>query len=408
MAVEHADGVRVRDLRTGMLHYAVGRDHVYATLIRQGGEILTKRLADMDEVVPKVERLARVLQAPTRFPAGQLARDLAEFATDWGRRLLPGPELLAELDVLVIVPHHLLHDVPFHLVETGDGDQSVGTWLALSYCSSATLFTRAVSRNPARQHVGRWEYSRTNADPPDAPPAPRRCRALGVDVLGGNDPAYRQLAAQAAGWFAEPDLMGERVDIKSTRNGDAEVLCLVCHGITDPADHTNSGLLLSSRRGTRSEFPVSLHLGSTFWFRDLPFSYFPPHLTVNPESVPNGSVPELMTISEVRTFLESRAELVMLLGCSTATGRLQSGDSYASIAYEWLQAGAATVLGHQWEADFPFVADWLPRFLRNWVEKRQPKAIAVRDALNQMLNSGQVPRAARDIWGAVVLLGDWL
>jgi CHAT domain-containing protein len=85
-----------------------------------------------------------------------------------------------------------------------------------------------------------------------------------------------------------------------------------------------------------------------------------------------------------------------------------SGDAYASVANHWLRAGAASVLGHQWEADFPFVAAWVPRFLRNWVERRQPKAIAAREALNDLLDSGAVPRDAAHVWGAFVLLGDWL
>lgn len=115
-----------------------------------------------------------------------------------------------------------------------------------------------------------------------------------------------------------------------------------------------------------------------------------------------------MTITEVRTLVETRAQLVLLLGCSTATGQLRSGDSYASLAYQWLQAGAVGVLGHQWEADFPFVAEWVPVFLDNWIRRRQPKAIAVREALNQVLAGGLVPRDALHLWGAVVLLGDWL
>ena len=113
---------RVGDLRTAMLHYAVGRDRVHATLIDQEGGTTTVRLAGVDEVVQPVERLARILQAPTRFSPADLTGALEAFAGDWGRRLLPPPELLADLDVLVIVPHHLLHDVPLHLVRLGDGD----------------------------------------------------------------------------------------------------------------------------------------------------------------------------------------------------------------------------------------------------------------------------------------------
>jgi hypothetical protein len=399
---------RVGDMRVAMLHYGVGTEHVHATMIDQGGVLHSLRLAKVEQVAPHVERLVWMLRAPTRFPASELSNALHSFSVDWGRRLLPATELLAGYDVLVVVPHHFVHDLPLQVVRIGDAAECLGNRFGISYCSSATLFERAVDRNPARAGgVAEWLFPLSGGVPIGAPGPPGRCCALGVDVLGG-DSRYRELAEACAGLFPDRSLLLGRDQLKSRVVQDADVICLVCHGVMNEQEHDESGLLLRGRRGIRSELTLRLHLGQWFSFRDLPFSYVPPQLDVAPEFQADPLLPELMTISEVRTFLEIRAQLVMLLGCSTATGQLRSGDSYASLAYQWLQAGAVSVLGHQWEADFPFVAGWVPVFLDYWIRRRQPKAIAVRESLNQVLADGLAPRDALHLWGAVVLLGDWI
>jgi hypothetical protein len=378
-------------LRVAMIHYGVGTEHVSATVLGQDGDVHAVRLAAVADVAQASERLARMLRAPMRFRPSELSEGLHEFSSGWGRTLLPDPELLGGYDVLVVVPHHFLHDLPLQVVQVGGGEL-LGNRFGISFCSSATMFERAVSRNPARVRE-------------DA--TPHVCCALGVDVVGG-DPNYAELAQACASAFPEPVWTIARDMLKSPTAAAADVICLVCHGVTDAHEHDDSGLLLVGRAGWRNELSIPLHLGQIYQFRDLPFSYVPPQVDVAPEFREGPDLPELMTITEVRTLLETNAQLVMLLGCSTATGLLRSGDSYASLAYQWLQAGAVSVLGHQWEADFPFVECWVPVFLDHWVERRKPKAIAVRDSLNQVLAEGLVERDALHLWGAVVLLGDWI
>ncbi|MFI7405962.1 CHAT domain-containing protein [Streptomyces sp. NPDC049541] len=402
-----AGTMRVGDLRVAMLHYEVGAEHVYVTLIDEDGLRQSTRLTTVEQVAQPVERLAWMLRAPTRFPPSELTKTLRSFSQDWGRRLLPASELLAGYDILVIIPHHFLHDLPLQVVFIGDADECLGNRFGISYCSSATLFERAVSRNPARVGgMAGWRFPLADGLPENAFETPNSCCAAGVDVLGG-DLRYAELAKACADRFAKGQVMRSRDQLKSSSAKEADVICLVCHGVTDVRDHDNSGLLLTGRPfGPYTE--ISLHLGEPFAFRDLPFSYLPPQLELEPQFQAHPLLAQLMTIAEVKMLVETRAQLVMLLGCSTATGELRSGDSYTSLAYQWLQAGAASVLGHQWEADFPFVAGWVSVFLANWIERRQPKAIAVRESLNQVLADGLVSRDALHLWGAVVLLGDWI
>jgi CHAT domain-containing protein len=170
----------------------------------------------------------------------------------------------------------------------------------------------------------------------------------------------------------------------------------------------NSGLLLASPKGFGSEIKQRLHYGEVYRFRDLPLRDMPPQIQLNQQYEQGRQDAEMMTIREVKLFLETRAQLVMLLGCSTAAGQVLSGDNYGSLAYQWLQAGAASVIAHQWEADFRFVSDWTPRFLNHWLSQRQPKAIAVRESLKEVIQTLSSPADTLQIWGAVTLLGDWL
>ena len=83
----HASTVRVGDLRVAMLHYGVGTEHVYATLIDEDGSPRSTRLAAVEQVAQPVERLSRMLRAPTRYPPAA-ARRQAEAAEDYRRARL--------------------------------------------------------------------------------------------------------------------------------------------------------------------------------------------------------------------------------------------------------------------------------------------------------------------------------
>jgi CHAT domain-containing protein len=274
----------------------------------------------------------------------------------------------------------------------------------MSYCSSATLFTRAVERNIIRHSgVSNWKFSLLDTVADCAPAPPRVCSSLGVDIIGQNDSAYNQLARECAGHFSEGRYLDGRADLKKPFYRDADVICLVCHGHADTFEPDNSGLLLKSAAGR--EISIPLHYGSYYYFRDLPLRYIPPQAQPC-QKYAEGA--EAMTVGEVQIFMETQAQLVMLLGCSTAAGQILSGDAFGSLAYQWLQAGAASVLAHQWEADFEFVSEWIPLFLENWIRKRQPKAIAVRESVKQLVEQSRNADEMLHLWGAVTLLGDWL
>jgi CHAT domain-containing protein len=394
--------VRIADIRVGLLAYFVGLNDIFAVLADQDGRTKKFHLISCDRVLPFVDQLFGAVEGPCS-PQQRVAI-FEDFSSGWGRQLLPSMDSLQPFDVLVIVPHFVLHGLPFHAIRLDDDGHFLGTHCGVTYSPSGTLFARCVDRNPARSvNLSKWQFGLNGEDSAFAPPSPRRCRASGIDVKFQNTAEYHRLAEIFTQTFAEGDLTTpERISIKPFPNVEIEtqVMCVVCHGHYDSAVPERSGLLLASNPSYRGERQIRLHHGLHYSFRDLPFSYVPPEIVTRPDRFP-----EILTVSELKVECQSKAELIALIGCSTASGRIGSADEFRSLAVQWLNVGAASVLASLWPLDFDVAQRWIPGFLKNWVVRRQPKAIAWREALREEIGLQRTPVSD---WAVFALLGDWL
>ena len=151
------------------------------------------------------------------------------------------------------------------------------------------------------------------------------------------------------------------------------------------------------------EVQIVLHRRAAYGFNDFPFIIVPME-----SSLPATHEPEVMTTAELKVSRPTNTELAALIGCHSGAGQLQAGDDFHSLAYEWLKFGAASVLASGWQLDLAFAGQWLPLFLGNWLDRRQPKAVAAQQALIRMF--AEQPALAEDIgtWAALSLFGDWL
>jgi CHAT domain-containing protein len=409
--------MRVTELTVGLLTYYIGTSYVYALLTNQQGRTKRFRLLSCQRAFPLVDRLASVIQEPFASPSTALAKVFQDFCHAWGRELLPPPEELQPFDVLVIIPHHFVHGLPLHLVSLAGDDSFLGTTHGVAYCSSGTLFARCVERNRARRSdLLDWTFDQTAEADHDriAGPPARSAIYYGVDVLTGKDPAYRELARSFAGHFQTAVLATSRDEIKNALYPFLPVrpdaICIVCHGYYDPASTDRSGLLVAIRRGVSSLRNIRVHRDTILRIKDHPFVEIPFHLDpVSPRSAPTGIFdPETLTIGELKVHGSTDAELVALFGCSTGTGQVVSADEYTSLAYQWLKAGAASVVANLWEADLPTVTEWVDLFTANWVRSHQPKAIAVRNATRNLLARAPDRTQEPFVWGSLALVGDWL
>ena len=304
--------MRVANLRVGVLMYLVGTEHIHALLLDQQGHLNKFQLAPCDQTFVLISELFEDMER------GSLSVDttsprLHSFCFEWGKTLLPPANCLAGFDILVIIPHHSLHGLPFHTIWLENSAQFLATAHGLSYCSSATLFTRSLSRNRARQFdLKSWEFALHDQGSAIGPPPPKRCLGMGVDIIGDQTPLYSRLAGSFANQFEEPVILQwatRGFKNRLQRSDPWEAICIACHGYYDQRLPENSGLLLEKDRGTIIR-PIFLHGDTYYDFRDLPFKYVPVEIEPSLEA-------ELMTVSELRVDCSTDAQLIALLGCST-------------------------------------------------------------------------------------------
>src|SRR5690606_21705185 len=139
---------------------------------------------------------------------------------------------------------------------------------------------------------------------------------IASDALHGQDERYRSLAGAVAGRFAEGSVApGCREFLKpllaETVREPAEVICLVCHGYFSEDAPDDSGLLLGPPRGYIERSILMPGVGRGM-FADLPYRPFPPRLATHAD-FPG----DLLTVEELQVECRTRAELVLLVGCST-------------------------------------------------------------------------------------------
>jgi CHAT domain-containing protein len=183
----------------------------------------------------------------------------------------------------------------------------------------------------------------------------------------------------------------------------SDVVAIVCHGSFYEGDASGSGLLLDHRYDGSNSMsrPIMLSDGRSATFRDYPFRYPPPALPYA-----DGARPELLNLDELKVDAHSHAQMVALLGCSTAAAGTWVED-LGTLAEQWLRLGAATVLANIWESDVLVVQQWCEHFLTRWIRERQPKALAWRDA-NRALLSSTVGSGSLFDWACSTLWGDWI
>jgi hypothetical protein len=370
------------------LVYVVSDRDVRAVVVR-GGERRQYLIGSLT-AVSEVDELRAELARPAALASGNLLR-LARFMQGWGRRLIPSDLLASPPEVLVLVPHAIVHDLPLHLV-LDDAGHPLGTVTGCCYASSLALFDACVRRNPAR---GAGAAGRPGTG------AVARMEVVVADVLAESDEQFRRLADQLRQDFrgeVRVGTDGTRLSAKARFFGNEEptnVVCVIAHGYVDLQDHKLSGLLLAADQGM-SRFPVRVG-GRSLHLTDLPLR--------EPPLVPAPVRPaHTLTAADLEMRGISATDLVALLGCSAGLGRTLVGDEPASVAESFLHIGTASVIAPLWDTDVHATGDWMGRFFGGWRGEGLSKAVAARDATRAMHADGWRP----EHYGALTLRGDWV
>ena len=401
-----------RTLRVAGLVYVVGREEVFVAHVDRGS-CRWLSLGSVRGLLEPAAALRDELADPMKVSRNRVPR-LREFATGWGRDLLPREVLEEPPDVLVIVPHELIHQLPLQLVAADDG-RALAVHAGIAYCSSVSLFCR-IMRRPRR------------------PGHPARVAgAAGIDVLDDGEDRFVRLADDVARWFpvesddAEPAqpawLATSSVKIRADDDSremlrrlhgstdvsaapaldrfrakrllhkrSAEVVCLVAHGFVDPQRHANSGLLVAPTIDTWRDLRVY----------DRMMSFPDRALRDTPVSLPIKRDAEVLALSELELEEPSTVGVVMLVACSAGASTLLRADEPGSLAESLLRRGASSVIAPMWDCDFELAHTWAHAFLDAWTTGATPVAVAMREAFGSLAD-GRDPAAL----GPFHLRGDW-
>ncbi len=395
--------MNVGDLRVGAVEYAVTRESVSAVWHDPSGSTDHQVMGPTARILSRVDELREELRDTMAVARGRVPR-LREFAEAWGLDLLPEGLTRSMPDVVVVVPHTFLHDVPLHVVRAGPMGEELGAVVGLSYASSRSLFVRCAGRNPARaRDPAAWTFPAE----PAGDGGPRSLIGGAADVLTGDHEPFRALARSLSSFFDGGTVTlfdgpgpYSRAAVKAAfRREPFDVLCVVAHGYTDPINHRMSGLMVELDTGGLVKRAIPLHGGRYFDFRDLPLRRFP-------AAVRTASRAEVLTAAELEVDGRIDTQLVVLLACSTGWGRVMQGDEPASLAESFLHIGAPSVLAPMWDSDYEPTREWVHRFCQGWVELGYPKALAARHAAREMRDGSYADHPER--LGALALRGDWL
>jgi hypothetical protein len=415
MRPDAADGPAEADperlLRVVGLVYALSREAVFVAVVERG----SWRWIELCPVAP--------LLAPTSALRDELADTLKvmqrkvpllqEFATGWGRDLLP-PETLAQPpDVLVVVPQEFIHQVPLHLVTADDG-RALAVHTGVAYCSSLALFRRVSRRRRAAKRSGRVAAGagvNVCADGPDS------YAEIAADVLSSIPAGNGVSRSAAADEVADPPPVPatdvvyfntlppdgrEVIDkLDALSRGRAkqllsdttvDVVCLVAHRFIDPQRHGYSGLLLTSGLDSWRQLRI---YGRDMTFPDRPLRDVPLTLPIKREA-------EVLTLTELELHTTPYAEMMLLLACSAGSSVQLRADEPGSLAESLLRRGGCSVVAPMWDCDDRIVSSWTRPFLEAWITGAQPAALAVREGF-RALGDGRDPSALSPFH----LRGDW-
>jgi hypothetical protein len=391
------------------LVYVLGRDEVSVAVV----ENRSWRWTTLGAVQPLLEPAAALrdeLADPMKVSRGRVPR-LREFVTGWGRDLLPREVLESPPDVLVVIPHEFIHQLPLQLVVADDG-RALALHSGISYCSSIALFCEVTRRRSRAQTArvaaaagvdvlddGDDRFAALAEDvlrrfPGDTGVAAPAAAPSGVHYLKqpGSDP--RELLLKLFG-SADPDaqpVLGRSRAKRLLHDPAADLVCLVAHGFIDPQRHANSGLLLAATIDTWRQLRV--------YDRDMSFPDRP--LRDAPVTLPIRRAAEVLTLTELELDEPPTAAVVMLVACSAGSSIQLRADEPGSLAESLLRRGGSAVIAPMWDCDVEVAHAWTEAFLDAWTTDGRPVALAMREAFG-VLGDGRDPGAL----GPFHLRGDW-
>ena len=312
--------------------WAIERDHFNALVV----SITQKDLArKVDALRKSIAELKPVREYRS------LARNVYELLIRPALSHIKGKEL-------IIVPHGVLHYLPFQALYSAQGRYLVEDY-AVSYLSSASLMQFTKEKRKAR---GDRVLAFGNPDLGD-PTKELKFAELEAAEIKKLYPSSAVLLRKAATKIRAKDLWSQY-----------DILHFAAHAELKGDDPLSSAILLAKGEGDEGRLQV-------------------------------GEVFEM----------DLSASLVVLSGCETGLGKLSSGDELVGLTRAFIYAGTPSVVASLWKVDDASTAHLMSSFYRNL--KTKSKVESLRQAQLELIRGGkQSDLLARRGVGGIGKLGE--
>ena len=247
---------------------------------------------------------------------------------------------------LVIVPHDILHKVPFACLS--DGRKALVDKYDLSVAPSSSLIEFLVSKRKAdtSKFLG---FANPATDKITLPFAENEVRAIKSMFPS------RQV-------YSGPNATKTRA---TELSANFNVVHFACHGEFNDMQPLQSGLLLAH----------------------------------------DGNNDGLLRIPDVFGLNLQEANLVTLSACETALSKVRGGEDWAGMSRGFIYAGTPSILATLWSVDDKSTAILMQNFYKNWLKKGMSKPAALRQA---QLALKSIPEYSHPFyWAPFVMIGDW-
>jgi CHAT domain-containing protein len=321
---------------TAVVAYHVVADRTYAWTIRRSG--VTATTLEIGRAALREQ--ARAFRSAVRDRAG----DVERLGAALHGRLL-APLSLRPGEAIVVVPHDVLHYMPFHAL------RAPGGWVveerAVSYAPSVSAAAHLLGRAPRpRRHLLALGNPDLGSARMALPAAQREVQSIQALFPGAE--AHIGAAATKARLLA--------------RAADGEIIHLAAHADVDEIDPLYSTIHLA--RAERTSGDLEAH--------------------------------------EVYRLVLPRAGLVTLSACDTGGGRVSRGDEIWGFTRAFLSAGSSTLLVSLWPVEDEATARTMEAFYRE--VRTGPARTALRAAQLAVLRERRT--AHPFFWAPFVLVGD--
>jgi tetratricopeptide (TPR) repeat protein len=247
---------------------------------------------------------------------------------------------------LVIVPHGVLHKVPFACLS--DGSQALVDRFDLSFAPSLSAVEFIVKK---RKNMGGSLTAFAN------PATDQKSLPFAEAEVGEIKPLFAT---------AQVFSRAEATEGKSKNStGSSDVVHFACHGEFNDRQPLQSGLLLSA-------------------------------------DADNDGV---LQVHEIFGMNLRKANLITLSACETALCKVRGGEDWVGLSRGFIYAGTPSILATLWSVDDKSTAIVMKNFYSNWLKKGMTKPAALRQA---QLSLKAIPEYSHPFyWAPFVMIGDW-